>query len=105
MAAIELIAKEIFDKDGDRITIHRCETGDVNTSYIASAGEKRVFIIIQDKDALPSFYVGQIEREVAGLKICRGNNIPCPSIVKFDYELKYIATEYIEYPLLSQLWG
>jgi len=103
MITVELIAKQILNSD--KINIVRCKTGDVNTSYIASGNEKKIFIKIQDKKNLPAFYNGQIEREVAGLKICKENNIPCPSVLHYDYEQKFIITEYIDYPLLSQLWS
>jgi len=103
MIAVELIAKQIFDSDN--FSIVRCKTGDVNTSYIVSANEKKVFIKIQDKRNFPAFYNGQIQREAVGLKTCKKNNIPCPSVLHYDYENKFIVMECIEYPLLSQLWS
>jgi len=105
MTTIELVAKEYFNKEINEISIRRCKTGDVNTSYIASCDSKKVFIKIQDKTNLPAFYSGQIEREVAGLEICKNNGIQCPKILLYDYKRKFIVTEYIEYPLLGQLWS
>ncbi len=99
------IFEDIFQLDGDRMTIASCKTGDVNSSYIVTYAGQKAFVKIQDKQNLPAFYRGQIEREVAGLRLCKERNIPCPSVLTYSYEQRYIVTEYLDFSLLSQAWG
>lgn len=97
--------EELFSTEHDKITVSPCNTGDVNTSYIVLYDGQKAFVKVQDKPDLPAFYNGQIEREAAGLTICKEKGIPCPSILQYNVEQKYIVTEYYEYPLLSQVWN
>jgi hypothetical protein len=105
MKDISSIACEYFNAPMESIAVKTCNAGDVNTSYIASYAGGRVYIKIQDKPGLPALYQGQIEREVTGLKLCTKVGIPYPKVLKYDFSNRYIITEYLDFPLLSHVWG
>lgn len=97
--------ENLFCTGIENITISQCSNGDVNSSYIASFRDKKYFIKIQDKKHLPDLYENQIERELIGTTLCRAQGIPCPKILDYNLNEKFIITEYMDYDLLGNLWG
>jgi fructosamine-3-kinase len=96
--------EHLFNTSRDNIDLSRCKNGDVNSSYIASYGDNKYFIKIQDKDHLPDLYENQIEREVISTDLCTSQGIPCPQILVYDLDAKFIITEYMDYEVLGNLW-
>ncbi|WP_099468099.1 aminoglycoside phosphotransferase family protein [Konateibacter massiliensis] len=105
MKILNGILENLFDTGIENITINQCSNGDVNSSYIASYKSEKYFIKIQDKKHLPNLYENQIEREVIGTTLCKKQGIPCPKILDYNLDEKFIITEYMDYELLGSLWG
>jgi fructosamine-3-kinase len=105
MKSLNRSLENLFITGSENINIRQCNNGDVNSSYIASYGDKKYFIKIQDKEHLPDLYENQIEREVIGTTLCINQDIPCPQILDYNLEEKFIITEYMDYELLGNLWG
>lgn len=105
MKSLNASLESLFYIDIENITISQCSNGDINSSYIASYRDKKYFIKIQDKEHLPYLYENQIEREVIGTALCKTQDIPCPKILDYNLDEKFIITEYLNYELLGNLWG
>jgi fructosamine-3-kinase len=105
MSIVEEIASQKLGWDKKSICVKKTGTGDVNSSFIISNDKEKLFIKIQNRMNLPTFYEEQIAREISGLKLCQEHNIPCPKIIDYSLEhIPFIITEYMDYPLLSQEW-
>lgn len=98
---ITQIVERYFCTNKDKIDIRKCSMGDVNFTYIAKHGGTAVFVKIQDN---PQLYDKQIEREFAGLEICKQQGIPYPSVLQYTPGDCYVITEYMDFPLLSNVW-
>jgi fructosamine-3-kinase len=105
MKSLNESLENLFNTSLDNIILSRCNNGDVNSSYIASYGDDKYFIKIQDKENLPNLYENQIEREVISTALCTTQGIPCPQILDYDFAAKFIITEYMDYDVLGNLWG
>ncbi|BCJ94440.1 hypothetical protein acsn021_20090 [Anaerocolumna cellulosilytica] len=105
MKILNSTLENLFCIGTEDITISRCSNGDVNSSYIASYRDKKYFVKIQDKMNLPDLYENQIEREVIGAALCENQEIPCPKILYYNLDEKFIITEYMDYELLGNLWN
>jgi aminoglycoside phosphotransferase (APT) family kinase protein len=110
MEDIRNTVANIFNTAPFKINLHKCNSGDVNSSYIAEFEKKKIFIKIENSDNLPRLYSGQIERELAGMKLCASKGIPCPNVLAHDLtgktkSNKYLVTEFIDHPLLSRVWN
>lgn len=97
--------EDIFGTRKENIRITPCGRGDVNASYLVEYRNKKCFVKVQKSRELPSLYERQIEREVIGSGLCRREGIPCPTVLAYDYEERYIITEYLNYALLGTIWG
>lgn len=109
MEYMKSVIANIFNTAPNKIDIQKCNIGDVNSSYITEFENKKIFIKIENNNNLPVFYSGQIERELAGMKLCGNKGILCPKVLAYDLtgksmSEKYIVTEFIDYPLLSKVW-
>lgn len=109
MEYMKNIVANIFNTAPNKIDIQKCNIGDVNSSYIAEFENKKIFVKIENSNDLPVLCSGQIERELAGMKLCASKGILCPNVLAYDLTgksmlEKYIVTEFIDYPLLSKVW-
>lgn len=105
MKSLNKSLENLFYTGTENINISQCRNGDVNSSYIASYRDKKYFIKIQKKEHLPDLYENQIEREVIGTALCVRQGIPCPNIIDYSLDEKFIITEYMDNKLLGNLWG
>ncbi len=102
------IARELekhFQTDISKIELVKCSNGDVNTTYIASYQSKKTIVKIQNETDFPRLYENQIQREEIGTRLCSTNGIPCPRIIASSQEEGYIITEFINRPLLGDVWS
>jgi aminoglycoside phosphotransferase (APT) family kinase protein len=107
---IQIVKKAL----GNRTEIAAVETaknGDVNSNYVihtANPGAK-LFLKVENHERIPKYYLGQVKREIEGIRLLQKAGIPCPTIVDADtagccFGKNYILTEFAEGRLLSDVW-
>jgi len=94
---IESIIKNAM---GEGVVIESIETskyGDVNSSYIISTINpiRKLFLKMENHDLIPQFYLGQIEREHASIKLLKKHGFPCPTVINCDTTKTIIGKKYI----------
>ncbi|HKM34208.1 MAG TPA: aminoglycoside phosphotransferase family protein [Lachnospiraceae bacterium] len=101
---LQVALENLYNTNIKNITITSCGSGDVNSSFIATYGNIKYFVKVQDQPNLPHLYENQIEREVEGITICEAHGIPCPQIEEYNTNEKFIITEYVNSVLLGSVW-
>jgi aminoglycoside phosphotransferase (APT) family kinase protein len=104
MKSLNKSLENLFNTSIENIKISQCSKGDVNSAYIASDRDRKYFVKIQDKKHLPDLYENQIEREVIGTDLCIREGIPCPRILDYNLNERFIITEYMDYELVGNIW-
>lgn len=106
---IEILVEAEFNRSQEEVKIKKCSMGDINITYVLEMLNEKYIIKMEKNVSLPILYSGQIERELAGLNLCKINGIVCPKVISYDLTgniagAKYIATEFLNAPLLSKVW-
>lgn len=99
------VLENLLSADISKITLTRCGSGDVNSSFIAECGGKKRFLKLSNNDNLPSLYEKQIEREYIGTTLAEGNGISCPKILAYEPQDGFLVTEFVNLTLLSEVWS